>query len=216
MTDKSNDNRSHLVDLSTWPRRVNMEFFAEFLNPTVCVTVPVDASRAFRRAKEGGGTFFLRYFHAILRATNDIPELHYRLDREGRVVRYDRIDGLAPIRLKGMDRFAELRFRFYADYTTFVEAAAATMARAATTEAYSAENSLSGFDMVLVSAVPELAFTSVTGTLRSRNGNDYPLFTVGKMGSDGMMPMALSIHHGFVDGEHVTRFFRLVQDYLDE
>ncbi|MBR5744289.1 MAG: chloramphenicol acetyltransferase [Muribaculaceae bacterium] len=210
------DNECQVVDLTTWKRRNNYEFFSGFLNPNISVTVNVNASHAFKRAKSEGRSFFLLYFHAILRAMNEIDELHYRFDREGRILRYARIDGLAPIRLTGMERFAELRFRYLPDFDEFASAAAATMEKAATTESYSAENSLSGFDMALVSAVPDLAFISVTGTLRSSLGNDYPLVTVGKMSADGNMPVALSIHHAFVDGEHVTRFYALVQKFLDE
>lgn len=209
-------NLCEVVDVNTWERRANFEFFSEFLNPNVGITVHVDASRAFARAKENGGSFFLRYFHSILRAANEIPEFHYRIDRQRRVLRYERIDGLAPIRLKGMTRFAELRFRYHSDYGEFVAAAHVTMERAATTEAYSADNSLSGFDMILVSAVPDLAFTAVNGTVRNSTGNDYPLMTVGKMGDDGMMPIALSIHHALVDGYHVSRLFSLIQKFLDE
>ncbi|MBP5315078.1 MAG: chloramphenicol acetyltransferase [Muribaculaceae bacterium] len=210
------ENECQVIDPTTWKRRKNYEFFRDFLNPNVSVTVNVDASHAFSRAKSEGVSFFLLYFHAILRAMNEIDELHYRFDREGRILYYARIDGLAPIRMKGMDRFAELRFRYLPDFAEFAASAAVTMEKAATTDAYSVENSLSGFDMALVSAVPDLAFTSVAGTLRSSMGNDYPLVTVGKMSPDGNMPVALTIHHAFVDGEHVTRFYALVQKFLDE
>ncbi|MBR5436043.1 MAG: hypothetical protein IK120_04185, partial [Muribaculaceae bacterium] len=110
------DNECQVVDLTTWKRRNNYEFFSGFLNPNISVTVNVNASHAFKRAKSEGRSFFLLYFHAILRAMNEIDELHYRFDREGRILRYARIDGLAPIRLKGMDRFAELRFRYLPDF----------------------------------------------------------------------------------------------------
>ena len=210
------ENPCQEVNIDTWHRRNNFEFFKEFLNPNVGVTVMVDASRAYERAKREGTSFFLRYFHAVLRATNAIDEMHYRIGRDGRVFRYDRIDGLAPIGLKGTDRFAELRFLYDDDFARFAAVAEETMKLAATTDPYSSENSFSGYDMILVSAVPDIAFTSIAGTLRSSQGNDYPIVNVGKKEPDGKMPVAINIHHGLVDGVHVARFFSLIQKYLDE
>ena len=117
--DKSPGKR--VIDISTWSRRSNFEFFRDFVNPNLGVTARVDVRHAYDAAKTNGVSFFLSYFYAILCAVNEIQEFHYRFDQEGNVVYYDRIDGLAPIRVEEKDNFAEMVFPFAEDFDTFCQ-----------------------------------------------------------------------------------------------
>ena len=74
--DKSPEKR--VIDISTWSRRGNFEFFRDFVNPNLGVTVRVDVRHAYDAAKTNGVSFFLSYFYAILGAVNEIQEFHYR------------------------------------------------------------------------------------------------------------------------------------------
>ena len=101
-----------VIDISTWSRRGNFEFFRDFYNPNLGVTVRVDVRHAYSVAKAKGVSFFLSYFYAVLSAVTEIEEFRYRFDRDGTIVCYDRIDGLAPIRVEEKNNFAELVFPF--------------------------------------------------------------------------------------------------------
>jgi len=205
----------HVVDISTWSRRGNFEFFRDFINPNLGVTVRVDASYAYHAAKTKGVSFFLSYFYAILGAVNEIPEFHYRFDQEDNVVYYDRIDGLAPIRVEEKDNFAEMVFPFAEDFDAFCQTAREVIALAASTDPYEQAETMTDYNVILVSALPKLDFSSFCNTQRDRRGNDYPLCVIGKMGYDKTMPISITVHHGFADGEHISRFFELVQEKLN-
>ena len=74
-------------------------------------------------------------------------------------------------------------------------------------------------DMVVISALPDLHFTSVTATQSCSFGSRKPLINVGKaILKEGkmMMPVAISFHHGLCDGYHISKFFALVENYLRE
>ena len=205
----------HVIDISTWSRRGNVEFFRDFINPNLGVTVRVDASHAYHAAKTKGVSFFLSYFYAILGAVNEIPEFHYRFDQEDNVVYYDRIDGLAPIRVEEKDNFAEMVFPFAEDFDAFCQTAREVIALAASTDPYEQAETMTDYNVILVSALPKLDFSSFCNTQRDRRGNDYPLCVIGKMGYDKTMPISITVHHGFADGEHISRFFELVQEKLN-
>lgn len=202
-----------IVDLETWSRRENFLFFKDFVNPVVSVTSMVPCHGAFKGAKARRESFFLTYLHAILKAVNEIEEFHYRVDNDGNVVYYDRIDDLSPIRT-GESGFVSLRFSYCPSRSEFIAAARAVIDNPGGASAYSCEKSQQENDLILVSAVPGLAFTSMGFTQRFREGNPYPLLVVGKMTDDFMLPVAVSFHHGFVDGEHVTRFYDRVAELL--
>lgn len=205
----------HVIDISTWSRRGNFEFFRDFINPNLGVTVRVDASHAYHAAKTKGVSFFLSYFYAILGAVNEIPEFHYRFDQEDNVVYYDRIDGLAPIRVEEKDNFAEMVFPFAEDFDAFCQTAREVIALAASTDPYEQAETMTDYNVILVSALPKLDFSSFCNTQRDRRGNDYPLCVIGKMGYDKTMSISITVHHGFADGEHISRFFELVQEKLN-
>ncbi|MBR2590070.1 MAG: chloramphenicol acetyltransferase [Clostridia bacterium] len=205
-----------LIDLTTWSRRDNFEFFRDFYNPNLGVTVRVDVRHAYAAAKAKGVSFFMCYFYAILSAVNEIREFRYRFDREGNIVCYDRIDGLAPIRVEEKDNFAEMVFPYTEDFDTFCKTAQQIKALAASIDPYELADAMTDYNVILVSALPKLDFSSFCNTQRDRCGNDYPLCVVGKMGEDKTMPISITVHHGFADGEHIARFFELLQEKLNQ
>ena len=207
--------QKQIIDISTWKRRDNYAFFSDFLNPNLGVTVRVDAAHAYTAAKEKGVSFFLCYFYAVLCAVNAIEEFRYHFDSEGNIVLYERIDGLAPIRVPEKDNFAEMVFPFAENFDTFCEMARRVIANAASTDPYELANGMKEYNVILVSALPKLDFTSFCNTQHDEHGNDYPLCVIGKMGEDKKMPVSVTVHHGFADGEHISRFFELLQENLN-
>lgn len=85
-----------IIDLHTWERREEFGFFCDFINPYVNVTCYVDYRTAKASAHKDGASFFLYYLYAILKAVNEIPELRHRIDVDGNIVEYNRIDYLRP------------------------------------------------------------------------------------------------------------------------
>lgn len=214
-TEQTQKSQKQIIDMATWKRRDNYAFFSDFFNPNLGVTVRVDAAHAYAAAKEKGVSFFLSYFYAVLCAVNEIEEFRYRFDGEGNIVLYERIDGLAPIRVPEKDNFAEMVFAFEKDFDTFCQTARRVIANAASIDPYELAEGMEDYNVILVSALPKLDFTSFCNTQRDKCGNDYPLCVIGKMGENKKMPVSITVHHGFADGEHISRFFELLQETLN-
>lgn len=210
----------HIVDIETWERKPNYEFFLSFQNPTISITSEVECGGAKARAKAAGQSFFLYYVYAVLRAVNEIPEFRYRIDAEGRVVYFDTVDMLSPIKVKENGRFFTVRFPWHEDFETFyAEAKAIIGAIDPNGEPYTAEQKGGKelLDVMLLSATPDLYFTSLTCTQEHRHGSNYPLMNAGKaIVREGklIMPIAMTIHHGFVDGYHLSLFYKKVEEWL--
>lgn len=210
----------HIIDIETWERKPNYEFFLSFQNPTISITSEVECGGAKARAKAAGKSFFLYYVYAVLRAVNEIPEFRYRIDAEGRVVYFDTVDMLSPIKVKENGRFFTVRFPWHEDFEIFyVEAKAIIGAIDPNGEPYTAEQKGGKelLDVMLLSATPDLYFTSLTCTQEHRHGSNYPLMNAGKaIVREGklIMPIAMTIHHGFVDGHHLSLFYKKVEEWL--
>jgi len=210
-----------IVDIETWERKENFNFFRRFQNPQLSITSEVECGGAKKRAKEAHQSFFLHYLYAVLRAANEIPELRYRIDPEGRVVLYDQIDILSPIKIKENGKFFTIRFPYHEDFETFYQEARKIIDSIPKDgDPYAAENgevANGDYGLILLSATPDLYFTSITGTQEKQSGNNYPLLNAGKaITKEGklVMPIAMTIHHGFVDGHHLSLFYRKVEELL--
>lgn len=212
-----------IIDIDTWKRRDNYHFFSNFLNPCISITSEVDCTEAKQKASQNKKSFFLTYLYAILRAANEIEELRYRIKRDGQVVLYDKLDVITPIQVSEDGKFTSVRIPWNQDFEKFHESAREIIKQADADEdpyAYTYDRNIlddDNYDVILVSATPDLYFTSVTHTQEHKNGSDFPLLNVGKaVTREGrlLMPVAINIHHGLVDGKHLSYFFRKVEEYL--
>ena len=210
-----------IIDIETWERKENFNFFRRFQNPQLSITSEVECGGAKKRAKEAHQSFFLHYLYAVLRAANEIPELRYRIDPEGRVVIYEQLDILSPIKIKENGKFFTIRFPYHEDFETFYQEARKIIDSIPENgDPYAAENgevANGDYGLILLSATPDLYFTSITGTQEKQSGNNYPLLNAGKAiikKGKLVMPIAMTIHHGFVDGHHLSLFYRKVEELL--
>ncbi|WP_195333368.1 chloramphenicol acetyltransferase [Bacteroides salyersiae] len=210
----------HIIDINTWERKENYEFFLGFQNPTISITSEVECAGAKARAKAAGESFFLHYLYAVLRTVNEIPEFRFRIDAEGRVVYFDHVDMLTPIKVKENGRFFTIRLPWNTDFQTFYTTAKATIndidpnGNPYDMEKVGGKDLL---DVILLSATPDLYFTSLTCTQEHRHGSNYPLMNAGKaILKEGklVMPIAMTIHHGFIDGHHLSLFYKKVEEFL--
>ena len=210
----------HIIDINTWERKENYEFFLGFQNPTISITSEVECAGAKARAKAAGESFFLHYLYAVLRAVIEIPEFRFRIEAEGRVVYFDHVDMLTPIKVKENGRFFTIRLPWNTDFQTFYTTAKAIIndidpnGNPYDMEKVGGKDLL---DVILLSATPDLYFTSLTCTQEHRHGSNYPLMNAGKaILKEGklVMPIAMTIHHGFIDGHHLSLFYKKVEEFL--
>lgn len=211
----------HIIDIDTWERRDNYGFFRGFVNSWYSVTTEIDCTEARSAAKTAGRSFFLYYLYAVLRAANEVKELRYRTDKNGQVVFHDRVDIISPIAVPGKT-FYTVRIPYHEDFERYYTEAHHLITNIPEDgDPYGAEKILmqqGDYDIVHLSAVPKMYFTSTTYTLaESGNGCSYPLMTAGKAVSrEGRLvfPLSIYVNHAFVDGSHLATFFEKIEEHL--
>ena len=57
----------HIVDIETWERRDNYNFFRGFVNSWYSITTEIDCTEASAAARASGHSFFLYYLYAVVR-----------------------------------------------------------------------------------------------------------------------------------------------------
>ncbi len=209
-----------IIDIDQWERKEDYDFFKNFLNPMFAVTAEIACGAAKVRAKQKGQSFFIYYTYAIARAINETKELRFRIEGD-KVVMYDKIDVAAPILIKESGRLVNVRIPYTENFEQFYTDAERIIAAVSNKSgSYDALGSPSGEvdnGMVMISAMPELHFTSLSHAMGDSSGHPFTLMNVGKViqrEGEEYMPIAISVHHALANGMHVSNFFKKVTEVL--
>ncbi|HEY9071317.1 MAG TPA: chloramphenicol acetyltransferase [Candidatus Ozemobacteraceae bacterium] len=203
------------IDIDTWKRKEHFRHFCGLDDPYWGLSTAMDATGAWRAAKEFGGSFFLRYLHASLIAANDVEELRMRI-LGGKVVCYDRVHGSATV-LRPDETFGCCFIEFSEDFPTFAREAAARMAETKARSGMCIDQN-DRLDQIYYSSIPWQSFTGLTYSKSLHSEDSVPRITFGKLhlvGDRQMLPVSIQVHHGLVDGLHVARFLDRFQAILN-
>ncbi|MFI3332549.1 MAG: CatA-like O-acetyltransferase [Rikenellaceae bacterium] len=214
------------IDIESWSRRNEFAFFITMMDPNISITSDVDVQSCYASAKRRGESFFVYYSYAIIRALNEIESFRLRavsepLGSEPEVYLYDVVDMISPIKISEEGKYIEMRFEYTPSFEEFyrkaIDVIASAPAAAESEEIFFTMNEKHTY--ACISAMPKLYFTGVKHACTNQGGvNMLSLINVGKMVTrDGrsVIPIALSAHHGLVDGGHISDFFARVQEILD-
>jgi chloramphenicol O-acetyltransferase type A len=202
------------LDLSTWNRRDHFLFFKQFDEPFFGITTTVDVTYAYSVTKENGISFFLYYLYCALRSANETEEFRYRIEEE-KVIVYDQVNASPTInRPDGTFGFSYIDY--YTDFNQFLSSAESEIKRVQNSTglvpAVTSEN------VIHFSSIPWINFTSLSHARNFKFNDSIPKISFGKMISDfngQSMPVSIHVHHGLVDGLHVSRFLESFQYHLN-
>jgi chloramphenicol O-acetyltransferase type A len=203
------------IDMETWSRRAHFKFYRAFDHPFFSVCANVDVTAFYPAVKERGHSITIATVYVIARAANDIPEFRHRI-RADRVVEHEVVHPSTTI-LAGEDLFSFCTFEYTEDFSEFDARAAGQIAHV---QAHpTLENELGGDNLLFMTAIPWIAFTSFTHPTHLEGGDSVPRLAWGKFFEEGdalKMPLQVQVHHALMDGVHVGRFYTQVQAYLDD
>lgn len=202
------------LDLETWNRKEHFEFFKQMQEPFFGVTVSVDCTLAYKKAKELGVSFFTYYLHKTLEAVNKIENFRYRI-LEDEVYIFDRIDASATI-LREDKTFGFSYMRFNENLDTFKNIVQEEIARIHTTTGLLTTEYPE--NLIHFSAMPWINFSSFSHARSFTWPDSCPKISFGKMVEEnGKKTMSLSVHvhHGLMDGYHLGQFLDKFQELMN-
>lgn len=202
-----------VLNLETWNRRDHFRFFSQFEEPFFGITIQVDVAATYQFSKDRDISFFLLYLYAALRAANETEEFHYRIEEE-QVLVHDIIHASPTInRPDGTFGFAYINY--HNEFKKFLEGANREISQVQSTTglipAISSEN------VIHFSSIPWVNFTALSHARSFRFKDSIPKISFGKMTTDRYrttMPISVHVHHGLMDGYHVSLFIDRFQELL--
>lgn len=205
----------HKIDILTWKRREHFEVFNRFDEPLFGITVRVECSAAYKKAKKLGYPFSLYYLYLSLKVANEIEEFRYRII-DDKVYCFDSI-GAGPTVFREDETYGCGYMPYNENIDDFMKQATSEVKRV------KAERGLKfthpGEDLIHYSTLPWADFTAVNHARKLDIARSVPKITFGKITRDGekmWMPLDIHANHALMDGFHVGKFIERFQELLNQ
>lgn len=202
------------LNIETWNRKEHFLFFKQMEEPFFGITITVDCTKAYDKAKELDVSFFTYYLHKTLVAVNSIEPFRYRILND-EVYIFDRIDVSSTI-LREDKTFGFSQIEYSEDLNEFAENTKNEIARIQTTTGLLTREYSE--NLIHFSALPWINFTSFSHARSFSWPDSCPKISFGKMIDENgkkTMSMSIHVHHGLMDGYHVGEFVELFQKLMD-
>jgi chloramphenicol O-acetyltransferase type A len=201
------------IDLETWPRRRHFEVFRSLDFPHFSLCAEVDVTHLVASRPSIGMSLTIAIVYALARAANEQIDFRLRL-REGQVVEHEVIHPSPTVMGEGR-LFSFCTIPYSPEPEAFAACASERMAQAQL--APRLEDDPGQDDLLFMTSLPWVSFTSFTHPIHMRPVDSIPRLAWGKIASrDGrqVMPLSVQVHHALMDGVHVGQYYQAVQDLL--
>ncbi|MEO5857577.1 MAG: chloramphenicol acetyltransferase [Pyrinomonadaceae bacterium] len=202
------------IDFENWERRATFEFFREYKDPFFNLAANLDVTRLYRFCKAREIPFSIAVLYFSLATANEIREFRFRIVGE-KVVEFDQVEATQTI-LNDDDTFSFCYFPMKDTLDAFVSSGIESREKYRALRTFDVEKDR--IDMIYYSVIPWVSFTSFKHANSGDDRQSVPRMVFGKMFSDGerrLMPFSVEAHHALMDGYHVGRYFKLIQEKLD-
>jgi chloramphenicol O-acetyltransferase type A len=204
-----------VVDVKSWNRYQQYQFFKNYDNPFFNVCSELDVSQLLQQCKTANHSFFIAVLYASMITTNNIKEFRYRLKDQG-VIEFDQIYVGSTI-LKEDDSFAFCYFDYQNKFSQFNKEAQVNInkIKSAVDDFAPREQELG---LVHYSTIPWISFSSFSHARNFKNDDSIPKIVFGKYYETNgrvKMPVSVEVHHALMDGLHVGKYYSNLQKMLD-
>ena len=204
------------LDTTNWARREVFEFFRKFDKPyfNICVQLNVTRLLALLHNRPEVSVS-LSYHYFALRAANEIEPFRYRF-RDGKVIVHDVIHGGTTVLLPN-ENFTLAYFDYDENFEKFIGPA-----QQAVEEVLSGDGAFRpnpGDDRIHFTALPWVSFTSFSHARNWNTEDSIPKIAFGKFVKENdrtLLPFSVEVHHALMDGLHVGRYVRRLEEVLAE
>jgi chloramphenicol O-acetyltransferase type A len=201
------------IDLQTWPRRELFKVYRDYAHPHFSMSANVDLTAFYPLIKQRGYSFSLAVVYLIARTANAIPEFKQRI-RADRVVEHGIVHPSTTILVRN-ELFSFCTFEYVESFSHFAALAAEQVAYIQ--DHPSVENIPGRDDMLFMTSIPWVSFTSFMHPLDSHPPDSVPRFAWGKYFQEGerlKMPLSVQGHHALMDGFHLGKFYDCIEQSL--
>lgn len=205
------------LSIATWNRKEHFQFFSGFEEPFFGLVTNVDCTAAYQKSKAAGSSFYLYYLYLSLAAANTVEAFRYRIE-EGQIFCYDTIHA-SPTVLRDDKTFGFSFLTFQPDFSGFADLANVAIHKVKASTGLGLNENTGRLDVIHYSSIPWITFTGLSHARSFSFKDSIPKISFGKYFWEQnklLLPVSVSVHHGLMDGYHVSEFMKTYQEFLNE
>ncbi|WP_045217672.1 CatA-like O-acetyltransferase [Desulfonatronovibrio magnus] len=206
------------INYHEWKRREQYEFFVGMDCPYFSLTTDLDITKTRAYMKENQIPSYLGMIYIVSRALNLVEEFRVRLNLHcdpPEVLLYDIVHPSYAVLIKNSDKLNFCRGIFDPDSMEFLTTNKALMKKAETET--NLELDPNRDDLIYISCLPWIHFKSISHPINYNPADFFPRITWGRFveqGSKVIMALNVNVHHGLIDGLHVSHFIDNLIDLI--
>ena len=214
------NNSIEWIDLENWDRKKLFNYYLGTDFPYIAITANVDVTKPLAFAKKHGVSFNLVMVYLCNKVVDSIPNYRYRFI-DGKPFVIDHTRPLVNHIIPGNDVFVVGEGPWPCD--DIVEFCNKTHEAQMNAEHGALSDVIgSTIDIINYTSVPWVQYTGFIRTVIHDGVDNAPKISFGKYFKDPVdpsktwMPLSSQTHHGLMDGGHVGRFYKGLQQACDE
>ena len=192
------------IDLDNYNRRGLFNSFKDRDIPYFSTTCNIEIQNLKKFVKLRNISFFVSFSYIISVSVNRIPQLRHRII-DGELYEFKIVDPGYTVLLDD-ETFSFCDSKFFKDFDTYYEYA---IARIEEVKNRPDHNNADKNHMFFITSIPWFSFTSFVHPY-DKLYSSIPIITIGKyfeQGDSWLIPIAMQVHHGVVDGFHVGKYY---------
>lgn len=202
------------IDMENWPRKNQYNHFKALDYPHFNICGNIDITQFYKFIKENKNSFFPSFLFFSVKTANYIKEFRYRI-REDRVIEHDVVNpSFTIMTTKGVFSFCTVEY--VDNYNEFILNAKRKIEAAK--NIVNLQDEPGRDDLLYITSVPWISFTSVVHPVHMNPVDSIPRIAWGKFFEENgkmKIPLSIQAHHALLDGDHVGKYFTLIQDFLN-
>jgi len=203
------------IDMENWKRREHFAFFHSLDYPQYSVCMNIDITHFLDVVRTNKLSLYYSLIYAVSTVANSSENFRYRI-RDGRVVLHEKMHPSFTDMTPGDDLFKIVTMDLSGDLLHFTEKA--REASLAKTDYLPEEKTSLRDDLIYITCLPWVSFTSMTHPIRLSKDDAAPRISWGKYFADNgrvLLPLSIQVSHALADGLHVGEYVVRLQEYLD-
>ncbi|MDD3126752.1 MAG: chloramphenicol acetyltransferase [Candidatus Izemoplasmatales bacterium] len=203
------------VDIVNWPRKNHYLLFKDFQNPFFNICANVEVTNLVEYANRNGFPFFATFLFLVMKTINKTLEFRYRI-RENGVVLHDVVHPSYTV-MTDEKLFRFVTTLYVSDMREFITNVTNDIFKSKKT--ISLEDAEGVDDLVYISSLKWVSFTSVSHPYDNKKIDSFPRVTWGKYYTDNnkiIIPVSVAAHHALCDGEHAAIFLNDLQKEINQ
>ncbi|MDL2124008.1 MAG: chloramphenicol acetyltransferase [Deltaproteobacteria bacterium] len=197
------------IDLDNYNRRGLFNSFKDRDILYFSTTCNIEIQNLKKFVKLRNISFFVSFSYIISVSVNRIPQLRHRII-DGELYEFKIVDPGYTVLLDD-ETFSFCDSKFFEDFHTYYEYA---IARIEEVKNRPDQNNADKNHMFFITSIPWFSFTSFVHPY-DKLYSSIPIITIGKyfeQGDSWLIPIAIQVHHGVVDGFHVGKYYDCLEE----